>query len=137
MKLSEEKFYKKLSIGLIFTYSIFIIFDGVCLFVDSGKVKSESTLTRLSELFLVILDTLILVAYAILFIVLLRLFQQKEGTLDSFKCQIITFFSIVITMLTFRTTLSWLYFWFDAHMMITTLFDLGTPKGYLIILLIG
>ena len=58
----------------------------------------------------------------------MKLFKAKEGELDSFKCQVLTFFLTTITMLSLRLILHWLFFIVDFNHLIVNVWSTGNPE---------
>lgn len=57
--------------------------------------------------------TAIWMMYIVMFAKFIYLFRKSEGALDSIRCQLVTFFAIVIGLLTIRLIMHWFFFAHD------------------------
>lgn len=70
---------------------------------------------------LCVIDSLILFAYAVLFVRFLVLFREQR--LEKIRKQVTTFFVIMIVLLAFRVTFHWVFFSIINRVLITTLYQ--------------
>ena len=101
----------------------FFLFDLFSVGMDERNGYQDTLLMNISELFLTILNTVVWGAYLLMFVLFMKLFKDRMGQLDSIKCQIMTFFSLTIAMLTVRMALHWFFYFVDWQLMIVNVRD--------------
>ena len=108
----QTSFYVRIEYAMLLVYAFLIVFDLISLGVDFAHrfETGHKTLSDISEFLLCLMVTAIWLIYVIMFARFLNLFKQSKGALDSIKCQVVIFFTTVISLLTFRLVMHWLYF---------------------------
>ena len=107
---------------------LFLLFDIFALAFDSVNDFKTPLLSEIAEGLLCTMVTVIWIMYIALFAKFLLLFRKNKGTYDTIKWQVVSFFTTVIALLTFRLALHWIFFADDYTTLVVILYHDGNSK---------
>lgn len=118
-----KKSYTKVQHFIIGGFTAIILLDVGSLIFASVSQYYGTTLSSVTEGAICLCETVIFAAYIQLFCRFLGLFRRGQGAFDQVKCQLNTFFVIMILLLGFRLAFHWTFFVIILNVNLTYLYN--------------